>query len=335
MSEINERSDDKNKCQINILTVMKKSRIIILSIIAIVAVTVASCKKTPAPTVEIFGTTDGYTVTFNPKVTDVNTYAWDFGDGENSTAAKPSHTYAVSGTYTVTLIVKGEGGSATATFQVTIAASFLEMLTGGASAANGKTWVLDPTVSTGVDGGGAITAAMPITLPAYDNILNDFSLGEEYDNEYTFFANGNYTVNPVNGSSLAGAVYGVVTGTIQGEPAYDIGMCQATYSPTPGATWAVHNTDLTVDAITDPNTMDIPPVHANVTFTGKTWISITDGYFGILDFPTTQQFIIKDITADKMHVALFICGYGYGDDINMMMLPTNLIHLTFIPKAAK
>jgi PKD repeat protein len=314
---------------------MKKSRLLILSMITIMAVMVASCKKTPAPTVEIFATIDGYSVTFNPKVTDVNTYAWSFGDGETSTAAKPTHTYAVSGSFTVTLEVKGDGGSATATKNISIAASFLEMLTGGPSAANGKTWVLSHIVSTGADGGGPITTEMPISTPAYDDVLNDFGLGSEYDNEFTFFADGSYSVNPKNGYVLGGAVYSVYSSIIEGEPAYDIGMCMAGYTAGTGATWAVHTDNLTIDAITDPMTDVVPPVHADVTFTGKTWISITDAFFGVLDFPTTTQFIVKDISADKMHVALFLCGYGYGEDINMWQLPTNLIQLTFVPKSSK
>ena len=303
--------------------------------VAVLAVLAASCKKTPAPTAEIFATIDGYTVTFNPTVTDVSTYAWDFGDGESSTEAKPSHTYDVSGTYTVTLLVKGDGGEATAYKDITIAASFLEMLTGGAAAANGKTWVLSRSVTTGVDGGGPVDAAMPVTLPAYDDILDDFGLGDEYDNEYTFFANGNYAVNPKNGNVLAGAVYAVVNEVLIGEPAYDIGMGVASYTAAAGATWELHESDLTVDAITDPYTTDIPPVHADVTFTDKTWISLDGGFFGILDFPTTAKFIVKELTPTKLSVSLFLCGYGYGDDIEMIMLPTNLIHLTFVPKASK
>jgi PKD repeat protein len=316
---------------------MKKSTLFIFSMIAIISVMVISCSKdTPAPTAEIFATIDGYTVTFNPTVTDVSTYSWNFGDDETSTEAKPVHTYAQSGTYTVTLVVKGDGGEATATKSLTLAASLLEMLTGGEANVNGKTWILSTAYTAGADGGGPVTAAMPITTPSAENVLAMFGLEAEYDNEYTFFANGNYSMNPKNGFVLAGAVYGVVNGTISGEPAYDIGMCAASFTAPTGATWEVHNTDLVVDAITDPMTTDIPPVHGNVTFTGKTWISLsTDAYFGILDFPTTAKFIVKEITPTSMNVALFLCGYGYGDNMDDMMLPTNLIHITFIPKPAK
>jgi PKD repeat protein len=316
---------------------MKKSTFLVFSMVAVISILVISCSKdTPAPTAEIFATIDGYNVTFNPTVTDVSTYAWDFGDGETSIEAKPVHTYAVSGTYHVILVVKGDGGQASAEKDLTIAASFLEMLTGGATAVNGKTWVLTPIYTPGIEGGGPITAAMPITQDSYDNALALFGLESEYDNEFTFFANGDYQVNPKNGFVLAGAIYSVLNGIIDGEPAYEIGMSKATFTAPTGATFEVHEGNLTVDAITDPNTTDIPPVHADVTFTGKTWISISEGaYFGILDFPTTAQFIIKDITPTSMNVALFLCGYGYGDNLDDIMLPTNLIHLTFVPKSSK
>ena len=88
-----------------------------------------------------------------------------------------------------------------------------------------------------------------------------------------------------------------------------------------------------MDAITDPNTEDVPPVHGVVIIPGKNWISLSEGaFFGILDFPTTARFIIKEITPNKMNVAMLLCGYGYGEDVEMMMLPTNFIHITFIPK---
>ena len=44
-----------------------------------------------------------------------NTYSWDFGDGNLSSSANPSHTYAEVGDYTVTLIVSNNCGADTTT----------------------------------------------------------------------------------------------------------------------------------------------------------------------------------------------------------------------------
>lgn len=310
------------------ITMAKKTGLI-LSGILLTAIMLTSCKKTP-PTAEIFFTVNGYEVTFNPMVTDADTYSWNFGDGSAAaTELNPVHTYESFGDYTVTLTVTGEGGEATATKVVSIAATSLrDLLTGGNKATGGKTWVLSRTYTPSQDGGGPVMNEMPVVLPSMENVLDQFGLGAEYDNEFTFYFDGSYKMNIKNGQALAGAVYGVATGTIVGDPAYDIGMCVAAYAPPATATWTAHTENFTVDAITDPNTSDVPPVHGNVTFTGKDWISFSEGaYFGILDFPTTARLIIKEITSDKMKVAMFLCGYGY--DAEHVMLPTNLIHITY------
>ncbi len=41
----------------------------------------------------------------------IESYAWAFGDGATSTAASPTHVYAASGTYQVTLTVTDNAGS--------------------------------------------------------------------------------------------------------------------------------------------------------------------------------------------------------------------------------
>jgi mono/diheme cytochrome c family protein len=51
----------------------------------------------------------------------ISSYAWNFGDGTNGTGANPSHTYAASGLYTVTLTVtaaNGLTGTATTTANI-------------------------------------------------------------------------------------------------------------------------------------------------------------------------------------------------------------------------
>lgn len=48
-------------------------------------------------------------------------WSWDFGDGETSTEQNPTHTYAMAGTYTVTLLVTDDlGGTATATEEIQV-----------------------------------------------------------------------------------------------------------------------------------------------------------------------------------------------------------------------
>jgi len=50
----------------------------------------------------------------NPNGLPSYTYHWDFGDGNTSTEATPTHSYTIGGTYEVTLIVTGWCGSDTA-----------------------------------------------------------------------------------------------------------------------------------------------------------------------------------------------------------------------------
>ncbi len=54
----------------------------------------------------------------NPSAQPSDYYLWDFGDGETSTEANPSHEYAVTDVYEVTLIMTGFCGSDTATVMV-------------------------------------------------------------------------------------------------------------------------------------------------------------------------------------------------------------------------
>jgi PKD repeat protein/opacity protein-like surface antigen len=51
---------------------------------------------------------------------EVTGYAWDFGDGSRSSEASPTHTFATSGTYTVTLRASNSAGSDTRTVTVTV-----------------------------------------------------------------------------------------------------------------------------------------------------------------------------------------------------------------------
>jgi PKD repeat protein len=100
---------------------MLTSRISLLLGIGILTL-VSSCKKDddPKPVADFTYTVNNLTVAFKDSSSHADKYAWDFGDGSNSTEQSPSHTYADYGTYTVTLNVEGAGGTSTVTYDVDV-----------------------------------------------------------------------------------------------------------------------------------------------------------------------------------------------------------------------
>lgn len=64
---------------------------------------------------------DGSTATFTVKTDGVTDYKWDFGDGETSTDAAPSHTYPGKGKYVPTLVASVNGKSTEASTVLRIA----------------------------------------------------------------------------------------------------------------------------------------------------------------------------------------------------------------------
>ncbi|MBK8564574.1 MAG: PKD domain-containing protein [Saprospiraceae bacterium] len=88
----------------------------------------------PKPVAAFATTFDGLTVNFVNNSQDATSYAWDFGDGGTSAEANPSHTYAASGIYTVSLTATNANGTATATQELTVSAGAMtaDLLVGAA-----------------------------------------------------------------------------------------------------------------------------------------------------------------------------------------------------------
>ncbi len=77
---------------------------------------------TLSPTASFSAVPNGLQVSFiNTSPNLANTYFWTFGDGDNSTAFGPSHTYDSAGTYLVTLVIGNECGLDT--FQQSVSVS--------------------------------------------------------------------------------------------------------------------------------------------------------------------------------------------------------------------
>ncbi len=74
-------------------------------------------------------TVDTLKVTFTNTSQGANTFLWNFGDGNTSTQQNPVHTYAQSGTYTVTLTASNNCGTTTSTKTVTVVGAPLASFT--------------------------------------------------------------------------------------------------------------------------------------------------------------------------------------------------------------
>ncbi len=133
-------------------------------------------------------------------------YLWDFGDGSPlATAVNPTHVYAISGTYTITLTVSSPIGTASATSVIEIddkpvapTAAFTSTLT---------VYVNQPITLTNLTVG---TPPISYTWDFGDGSLLDTSIHPTH----TFTVTGSYTVTltaeNIVGSSTATAVIEVV-----------------------------------------------------------------------------------------------------------------------------
>lgn len=111
-----------------------------------VSVTVSPSGGTPVANFTF--TTSGLTASFTDTSTDtggsIGTRSWNFGDGGSSTATSPSHTYAASGTYSVSETVTDSvsGASNTKTVSVTVSTSSQLLGNTGLESGAASPWTL-------------------------------------------------------------------------------------------------------------------------------------------------------------------------------------------------
>ncbi|HEY8524542.1 MAG TPA: PKD domain-containing protein [Acidimicrobiales bacterium] len=120
----------------------------------------------------------------------IESYEWDFGDGETATGATASHTYAEPGEYTITLTVTDDGGAtATATETVTVTAppepgvvaadTFERSATNGWGQADvGGSWALSGSAANFAVSGGGGRATVPAAGQSRAATLSSVAVGD-------------------------------------------------------------------------------------------------------------------------------------------------------------
>jgi PKD repeat protein len=297
---------------------------------AILFIALFSCEEEMAPPLfEFYGTLNEYEITFKVKSANVESYLWDFGDGNTSTEKEPVHTYGKGGLYKVTLTVTGQGNEErTKEKSFEVAIPIEELLAGGPGNVNGKTWKLSKTYVSGMDGSGRVSDDMPIENASTDEVLRYFGLGDEYNDEYTFYPDGTYSIDSKNGLILAGIIFGVATETavVISSDLNTVPLCASSFTPPATGTWELDYEDHNVQAF-NVFTGAQEPETIPLTFEGSdnkiARLVFSGGHFiGFLD--TTPLFILKDVSADLLHVAIGLSV------VEQYPLHTSLfIHLTF------
>ncbi len=199
---------------------------------------------------------------------------WDFGNGATAEGNSVQASYPLAGTYTVKLTIVTDGGYASSSKTVTIAATNPAMLTdpafvtlsGGLANTAGKTWIIDQT-QPGHLGVGPIGSQFPDWYQAGPNEKNGLGF---YDDEmvfnmnslkYTYINNGTTFANASNAPGIGGP-----TGT--SDPTVN-------YTPPTNLTWLV------------------------TTINGNKYITISNNGF-ISYYLGVSQYQILSLTDDEM-----------------------------------
>lgn len=270
---------------------------------------------------------DGKQVAFTALAHNATTYSWDFGDGNTSADPNPVHVYESGGYYTATLTVTGGTGTADDSAELAVALTPYVLLTGGPTAANGKTWKLSPSHASGgdyfanADADFTVADGTPAPLPdgVFDLLLG---MGEVYQDEFTFHFDGNYSHDVKDdGAAFGGMVYQFVLDggvNIVNANGQDFGLCTAAYTPESSATFTyVENEDFTVSSV----------YGADGTLTWKN-VSTLDfsgtEFVGFRDFQS--KVMVLEITDNSMKIVMFMAA---GQDPSIIGFNTHALILSF------
>ncbi len=299
----------------------KNIHIVFIVLAGMVYLAVQSCSKNEPPLVDFYFEVKSDTVIFNSKAIHADTYLWDFGDGQTGTEPNPIHIYEKAGDYEVTLTVTGKGGedSQTKTVSVTPSSPY-DLLTGGPDNTDGKSWGISRTITSGDAIFSPITADLGnVYLPFYNDVLDDIGLGEEYDDEFTFFYNGSYRHAVKNGGGMTGYRF-ASNNNLEVIKTTPYGIWITKFTPPENATFHfAEDTTITLRC-----TLEKVDSVYDVTFSNVSVIQTSQPEFFVLQ-DYTRTVIVKEISKEKMRVILFLSS---SDIDKNSMYPTHAFLMT-------
>lgn len=143
-----------------------------------------------APVASFSNTATGLSVAFNGSGSSdsdgtIASYAWDFGDGQTSSDASPTHVYASANTYTVNLTVTDDGGLTNSTVKsITVAAVNQVPVAAFSSSATDLTVAFDGSASADPDG----------SIASYAWAFGDGGTASSVSPSHTYGSAGTYSV---------------------------------------------------------------------------------------------------------------------------------------------
>ena len=305
---------------------MEQTRLFIFSTFLLLAGLLWSCdnddEKVDLPTSALihYSVVDKQ-VAFTALTINADSYLWDFGDGQTSTEQNPIHVYADGGYYTATLTVTGGTGSASNEANLAVAITPYVLLTGGATAENGKTWKLSAAHSENDVFANADAEFSVIEGPLPQGVF-DLQLGmrEVYEDEFTFHFDGTYGLDvKEDGAAFGGLVYQMVLNggaDIVNNGGADFGLCTARYTPETDATFTyVESEDFNVSSVYGQD--------GQLTFNGVSTLDFSGSAFiGFRDFQ--QKVMIQEISDNSMRLVMFMAASPNAIGVN-----THALILTF------
>lgn len=281
-------------------------------------------------TAEIFNTVNGKKVAFQGLTHSASSWSWDFGDGNTSSEQNPVHVYQDGGYYDVVFKATDAAGNViTKEVKLAIDLTPYILLTGGPTAANGKTWKLDPAHSedwfANSDADLSVFDGLkPLPTGVFGNPLG---ISEVYDDTFTFHFDGNYDMDlQADGGGLSNVFYHLATSggaDILAGPNAGFPFVNATYNLDADATFTfTENDNISVASV-----YGLPT--GFVDYNDVTTLSFSgNGYVGYRDFETRA--IVRNVSDASMQLVLFVLASAdFMPPNTPIPLNTHALVLTF------